>query len=50
MVDNMANKTTISETTNENNVRVLTLNNGEHHDGIIYRVKKGIIYYLIFIL
>ncbi|KAK0167033.1 hypothetical protein PV327_004482 [Microctonus hyperodae] len=41
MVGNMANKTTISETTNENNVRVLTLNNGEHHDGIIYRVKKG---------
>lgn len=35
----------------ENQVRVLTLNQGEHQDGILYRVKKSNkIIILIFII
>ncbi|XP_043283434.1 glycogen debranching enzyme [Venturia canescens] len=37
----MAEKSLNSEKNGLNHVRVLTLNNGEHQDGIQYRVKKG---------
>ncbi|XP_066584134.1 glycogen debranching enzyme isoform X2 [Prorops nasuta] len=37
----MANQDSIIQTQKLIQIRILTLNNGEHHDGILYRVKKG---------
>lgn len=41
-IDNMAPENNINGTYEHGeHVRVLTLNKGEHQDGILYRVKKG---------
>lgn len=39
-----SNKTTYEQ------IRVLTVNNGEHLDGILYRLKKGVFKEILFIL
>lgn len=42
MVENMSEHISSTENLDSDQVRVLTLNNGEHLDGILYRLKKGI--------
>lgn len=42
----------LQPTTENEQIRILTVNNGEHLDGILYRLKKGfkeIFFFLIYI-
>lgn len=41
MVKNMSEHMSSTDSYEFEQIRVLTLNNGEHLDGILYRLKKG---------
>lgn len=41
MVEDMTEHMSTTENHECEQIRVLTLNNGEHLDGILYRLKKG---------